>query len=86
MLQGKPQADAGAQLQLLIDNCIFWAREEGWRGRTCDFELTECDCEYVVDALGYKPSRALWAECGFDWVGDAHCAEGEPALLEDGDE
>ena len=58
-----------------IEQCEAEARRHGWEGAR--YEPTPEDCEAIVRALGYRPTRAEWASAGVYWVGDAHAEGGE---------
>jgi len=61
------------RIKALIEECEAAARREGWVG---DWEPVAADLEYVVEELGYKPTRDEWlALPGVGWIGGEHCAD-----------
>ena len=58
------------QIETLAAECVKMAREQGYDGDA--YDLTESDCDWIVEQLGRKPTREEWASAGYGWVGNAH--------------
>ena len=55
--------------------CLRAARAEGFDGLDSEFELTKYDIEYMLSALGRKPTSEEWADAGFHYVGSELCSD-----------
>lgn len=58
-----------------IADCIACARRENYGGTDEAYELTHQDCESIVEALGFKPTREHWAVAGYPHMPAQYCAE-----------
>jgi len=62
------------RIRELIAECRAEARDQGWQGDDEDYVLQAADLDYIVDALGYKPTLEQWRAAGLAWIGSAHYA------------
>jgi hypothetical protein len=61
------------RLKREVAACVAAARKDGgYTGDDRAYELTVRDCESIVEALGFRPTRQEWKAVGYAHVGDAH--------------
>lgn len=61
------------RMEKLLSECREEAVREGADPET--WKPTEADLDWIVDQLGFKPTREEWKKAGLEWVGGQHCSQ-----------
>lgn len=62
------------------ESCFQEWVAQGYDGDASEYEMTEADCDWVVEQvqkqLGRMPTRQDWLDAGFKYVGNKHYDDG----------